>query len=124
MNHVMRAHLAGSFDLCLTLYHRNDVASHRLRYVNKHQSDRPCSDDRDGVPDFNLSLMESTQHACQRLDHGRFLKTHVRRDSQHVEINNPSWHANVFRGGAIIEQQVFAKIFLMARAVETRLARS
>ena len=45
----------------------------------------------------------------------------MRRDGQHVDINDSTRHANVLSVSAVIEQQVFAEVFLMARTVETGL---
>src|SRR5262249_49485164 len=39
MHDVVCSHAAGSFDLRLTFNDRDDVAAHRLGYVNEHQSD-------------------------------------------------------------------------------------
>ena len=47
----------------------------------------------------------------------------MRRYGQHVDINDAARHANVLGIGAVVKEQVFAKIFLMARAEETGLTR-
>ena len=118
----MRAHAAGGFNLAFALGDGNHVAADGLRYVHKHQSDRARPDDSHGVANFHSGFMQSAKHARQRFYHGRFFKTDVWRNSQHVEINNAARHANIFGVSSVIEKQVFAKIFLMARTVEARLA--
>ena len=68
-------------------------------------------------------LVQSTQHASQRLGHGGVFETHVRRNYQHVGFNDPPRHADVFRISSVVEQKIFAQVFLVFRAVEAHLAR-
>ena len=81
-----------------------------------------AADDGDGVADLNPGLVQSTQHAGQRFDHSRFFVGNIGGNRQHVGFNNAARNANVFGIGAVIEQQVFAEIFLMLGAVEAHLA--
>ena len=114
MDNLLRAHFAGGLDLRFTFYHCNHVASNGLRNVHEHQADRPAADDGDGIADFNAGLVQSTQHAGQRFDHGSFFKAYVRRNHQRVQVNNPPRNADVLGISAVVEQQVFAQIFLVA----------
>src|SRR5579864_1687125 len=92
--------------------------------MHKHQANRPATDHGHSVADLDSGLVESTQHAGQRLDHGCFFKTHMRWNDQSVQINNATRNTNIFGVSAVVEQQVFAKIFLVARAIEAGLAGS
>ena len=46
------------------------------------------------------------------------------RDHQHVGFDNAPRNADIFGVGSVIEEQIFAEIFLMLGAVETHLAGS
>ena len=122
LHHFMRAHVLGRRNLRLALHHGNHFAADGVRHLHKHQSDRPAANHRNGVADFNLGLMQSTQHAGQRLNHGRFFVADVLGNRQHVQLNDALGNANVFRISAVVEEQVFAKIFLVFGTVEAGLA--
>ena len=66
--------------------------------------------------------MNSAQHAGQRLDHRRVLKRNVLRDHQHVLPDDAPRDADVFRVGAVVEQQVLAKIALPLAAKQADVA--
>ncbi len=118
----MRAHAAGGFDLGFALDDGDNVASDGLGDVHEHEADGAAADYGDGVADFYAGFVKSAEHAGQRLDHSRLFKADVRRNDQHVQIDDAARDFDVFGVGAVVEQQIFAKIFLMARAVEAHLA--
>ena len=66
--------------------------------------------------------MQPAQYAGQGFDHGRFFVGDISGNGEHVGFNNAARNANVFGVSAVIEQQVFAEIFLMFGAVEAHLA--
>ena len=122
LHHFVRAHALGGRHLRIALHHGNDIAAGGLGHLHKHQADGPAADDGDGVADFDSGLVQSAQHASQRLDHGGFFVGNVGGNRQHVGFNNAARNANVLGVGAVVEQQVFAEIFLMLGAVEAHLA--
>jgi hypothetical protein len=66
--------------------------------------------------------MQSAQHARERLNHGGLFVAHIGRNGEHVLLNNTTRNANVFGVGTVIEQQIFAEIFLVLGAVKAHLA--
>jgi hypothetical protein len=114
MHDIVRAHAAGVSYLGLALDHGDHVATHGLRDVYEHKADRAASDNGDGVTDFNSGFVKTAQHAGQRFDHGSFFKTDVGRDNKRVQVDDAARDADVFGICAVVEQQVFAEIFLMA----------
>ena len=119
----MGAHLLGGFHLAVALYHRNHVTTNGASDLYKHQPDRPATKDRDCVADFHPGLVQPSQDASQRLGHRGIFETHIRRNYQHVGVNDPPRHADIFRIRSVVEQEIFAKIFLVFRAIEAHLAR-
>ena len=91
--------------------------------ADKFQSDRPATDDHGRVTRLYAGFMNSAKHASQRLDHRRILKRNVFRDHQHVLPDDSSRDADIFRVGAIVEQQVLAKIALPLAAKQADVAR-
>ena len=109
----MRAHVLRGLNLTITLHHRNHVAANRLGNLHKHQSDGTASNDGNRVANLDTCLVKTTKHAGQGLNHRRFLVADVRRDRQHVDLDDAPRNSNVFRISPVVEQQVFAKIGLM-----------
>ena len=66
--------------------------------------------------------MQPAQHAGQRLGHGRVFVGNVRRNGEHVAFHDPPRYTDVLRIGAVVEEQVLAKIFLVLGAEETHAA--
>ena len=105
-------------NLRVALDNRNYVAAGQLGDLHEHQPDRAGADDGNRVADLHLGFVQTAQHAGQRLDHGSFFEAHVLGDGQHVGFNDAARDANVFGISAVVEQQIFAKIFLVLGAVE------
>ena len=123
LNNLVRAHLLGGDDLLVALDDGNHVAPDGTSYLDKHQSDGAAADDGDGVADFHSSFVEAAEHAGQRLSHGRVFKADVGRNDEHVGFDDAPRDADVFSVSSVVEEQIFAEIFLMLGAVETHLAR-
>src|SRR5262249_50747479 len=85
-------------------------------------SDGTAADYRHRVTDFHPGFVQPPEYAGQGFDHGRFFEGHVRRNHNRVQIDNSSRDADVLRVGAIVEQEIFAKILLMTGAVKAGLA--
>src|ERR1700693_2997046 len=119
----MRAHVLGGCYLFVALYYRDHVAADGSGYLNEHQSDGAATDDGDGVADLDAGFVQAAQDASERLGHGRVFETDVLRDDEHVRFHDAPRDADVFGVGSVIEEQVFAEIFLVFRAVEAHLAR-
>ena len=124
LHHFVCAFAPGQGDLGIALHHRNHVATDGLGDLHEHQPDRASAHHRHRVADFHPGLMQPPQHARQRLGHGRIFKAHVRRHDQHVGFDNAARHPDIFRVGAVVEQQVLAEIALVLGTVETHAARS
>src|SRR6266446_2041084 len=122
MHHVMGAHPPRGFDLSFALHYGDYVTAHGLSYVDEHQTNRPSANHGHRVTNLYSALVQTAQHAGQRLDHGRFLKTDVRRNGEHVEVNDAPWNADVLGIGTVVEEKIFAEIFLMTRTIEAHLA--
>src|ERR1700685_3863209 len=122
LHDLVRTHVLGGFDLAIAFDDRNHVAANGAPDLNEHEADGSAADDRNRVADFHLGLVESAQHAGQRLGHCGIFVTHVGRNDQHVGFDNALGNANVFGVGPVVKQQIFAKIFLMLGAIETHLA--
>ncbi len=119
---LIGAHAPRGSYLRIALHHRNHIAAAQLRDLHEHQPDRPGADDGHRVADLHLGFVQPAQHAGQRLDHRGFFEAHVLRNGQHVGFNDAARNANVFGVSAVVEQQVFAEIFLVLGAVETHAA--
>ena len=122
LNNLVGTHLLGGFDLPIALDNGNHIATDRASHLHEHQADRSAADDHDRVANLDASLVQAAQHAGQRLRHGRVFEAHVGWNYQHVGFDDALGHTNVFGVGAIVEQQIFAKIFLVFGAVEAHLA--
>src|SRR5579864_5634538 len=122
LNDLVRAHLAGGFDLPIAFHDRDNVAADSSGDLNEHQPNRPASEDGDRVADLNSSFVQATKHACQRLSHRSIFKADVGRNDQHVRFNNAPRYTNVLRIGAVVEKEVFAEVFLVLGAVKAHLA--
>ncbi len=92
--------------------------------LNEHEADGSTAENCHGVADLHPGFMETAENAGQRFRHRRIFKGHVGRDDQHVGFDDALRDPNVFCVGAIIEEEIFAEIFLMLGAVEAHLARS
>src|SRR5581483_3185962 len=124
LHDVVRAHALGGADLLVVLHDRHHVAAGKPGDLDKHQSDRSGADHRDGVADLGVRFFQAADDAGQRLDDGRFLHGHLRRNHQHVLLDDAARNLDELGVGAVVEQQVFAEVFLVARAVEAHAARS
>ena len=122
LNDFVGAHLAGSFDLSIAFHDRDNVAADGPGDLNEHQPDRPAAEDGDRVADLNSRFVQAAKHACEGLSHRSIFKADVRRNDQHIRFNNAARHTNVLRIGAVVEQKIFAEVFLVLRAVEAHLA--
>src|ERR1022692_204162 len=122
LNDFVGAHVLGGNDLLVALDDGDHVAADGTGYLDEHQADGAAADDADGVADFHSGLMQAAQHAGQGLSHGSIFKADVGRDDEHVGFDNAARHADVFRVGSVIEEQIFAEIFLVLGAVEAHLA--
>ena len=123
LNNLVRAHVLGGFDLAVALDHGDHVASDGAGDLNEHEADGASTEDGDGVADLDSSFVQSAQNAGQRLGHGGVFDADVGRNDQHVGFNDAAWNADVFGVGAVVEEEIFAEIFLMLGAVEAHLAR-
>src|SRR5580658_9007258 len=124
LNDFVRAHVLGGDYLFVAFHHRNHVAADGSRHLDKHQSDGAAADDGHRVTDFDAGFMQAAQYAGQRFGHGRVFEAHVGRDDQHIGFDDAARDADVFRIGSIIEEQVFAKVFLVLGAIKAHLAGS
>ena len=122
LDDLVSAHLTRRFDLAVTLHDRNHVATDRPRHLHEHQSDGTSADNYHRVPDLNPGLVEAAQHTRQRFGHRGIFKAHIGRNHQHVGFDDALGDANVFGVSAVVEQQVFAEVFLMLGAIEAHLA--
>ena len=69
-------------------------------------------------------FVNATQYTRERLDQGRAAVVHGMRHFQHVLHHDAPGNAHVFGVGAVVEQKIFAKIFLTAPAMKAAQARS
>ena len=102
---------------------RNHANAAARKHAHKFQADRAAADHDGGVAGAQFHFVNAAQHAGQRLDQRRALVVHGVRHFQHVFGDDAAGNAHVFGVRAVVEQQVFAKIFLAAAAViaaETR----
>ena len=109
-------------DLLVALHHRDDIATDGASHLDEHESDGAAADDGHGVADLDTGLVQAAQHASQGLGHGGIFKGDVRRNDQHVGFDNAPRHADIFGVGTVVEEQIFAEIFLVLGAVEAHLA--
>src|SRR5262249_8938329 len=123
LNDVVSALPLRRSDLGIALNHRNHIAANSVGNLDKHQSDWPTTDHGDSIANLHSRLMQATQYASQRFDHGSILIADGVGNAEHVALDDPAGHANVLGIGAVIEQQVFAKVLLMLGAVEAAPAR-
>src|SRR4051812_39205678 len=68
--------------------------------------------------------MQTAQDTRQRFCHSGSLKTHASRNLKHVGFDDATRNTNVLRVCAVVEEQVFAQVFLVLAAIETFPARS
>src|SRR4029077_17062637 len=122
LNDFVGAHLAGGFDLSIAFHDRDNVAADGAGDLDEHQPNRPAAEDGDGVADLNSSFVQAAQHARQRFSHRSIFKADVGRNDQHIRFNNAARHTNVLRIGTVVEEEVFAEVFLVLGAVEAHLA--
>ena len=122
LNYIVSTLPLGCRYLRITLYHGNHVASDGMRHLHEHQSNRAASDDCDGVADFNPGFVQTAQHTGQGLNHRRILIVDEIGDDEHVLFNNAPGDTDVFGVGAIVEQQIFAKVLLVLGAIKTTAA--
>src|SRR5579864_3959432 len=123
LNNFVCTHVFGGIHLAVALDDGNHVAADSTGHLHKHEADGAAAEDGDGVTDLDSRFVQTAQHAGQRLGHGGILHAHVGRDDQHVRFNDAAGYANVFRIGAIVEEQIFAEVLLMLGAVKAHLAR-
>ncbi len=112
----------GGFDLAVALDDGDHVAADGAGDLDEHESDGAAAENRDRVADLHSGFMQAAQHAGQWLGHSCVFEADAGRDDQHVGFNDALGNANVFGVSAIVEEEIFAKIFLMLGAVETHLA--
>ena len=122
LNDFVRAHVFGGFDLAVAFDDGDHVASDGAGDLNEHQSDGAAAENGDGVADLDTGLVQAAEDAGQRLGHGGVFHADVGRDDQHVGFNDAARNANVFGVSTVVEEQIFAEVFLMLGAVEAHLA--
>ena len=122
LNDFVSTHVLGGDDLLVTLNHGDYVATDGAGDLNEHEADGAAADDGNGVADFDSGFVQAAENAGQRLGHRRILKADVGRDDQHVGFNDAAGDADVFGVGSVVEEQIFAEIFLVLGAVEAHLA--
>ena len=113
LNDFVRAHLFGGFDLAVALDDGNHIAPDGAGDLDEHQADGAAAEDGDGVADFDAGFMQAAQDAGQRFGHGRVFEADVGGNDQHVGFNDAARHANVLGVRAVVEEEIFAEIFLM-----------
>src|SRR5579871_502347 len=122
LHNLMRAHLLRGFYLAIALHHRDYVAADRPGDLHEHQSDGSAAQNRHRLADFHASFMQPAENARQRFGHRGIFVTYVLGNHQHVGFNNSPRYTDVFRVCAVVEEQIFAEIFLMFGAIKAHLA--
>src|SRR5262249_20646547 len=96
LNNFMSAHMLGGRDLLVAFHDGNHVAADSASDLDEHQSDGAAAENCHGVTDFHLGFMQSAKHTGERLSHGGIFEADIRRDDQHVGLNDAARHAYVF----------------------------
>src|SRR6185369_2709965 len=122
LNNFAGANSTSAFDLGVAFDDGDNVATDELGDLHEHHPDGAATYHGDRVADLETGFVETAQDAGQGLDHRRFLIGHVRRNGEHVGFNDTLGDANVFGVGSVVEEEIFAKIFLVLRAVEAHSA--
>ena len=89
------------------------------KHANKFQADRAAADHHHRIARPDARLVNSAQHARQRLHHGRVDERNARREFRACSRRTiRPGNANVFGVSAVIEQQIFAQVRLALAAIE------
>ncbi len=86
------------------------------------ESDRAAADDDGGVAGADFHLVNAAQNAGERLDKRGAAVIDGVRHLEHVFHHDAAGDAEIFGVGAVVEEQVFAEIFLAAAAMEAAQA--
>src|SRR5882724_2587274 len=122
LHNLFRPEFSGCRDLLVALDDGDGIAPDGLGDLQEHQTDGAAADHSNVVADLDPGLLQATQHTRQRLGHGSRFKAHPLRDGEHVQLDDAFGDLDVFGVSTVVEQQVFAKIFLMLGAIEAGLA--
>src|SRR5580704_1040463 len=118
-----RAEAFSSTHLALALPDGNYAHSPTRENAYKFQSDWSTPDHDNCVAGVYSHFVNAAQDARERFGHGGVDEGNVIRNQQHVLAHDSSGDANIFGVGAIVKQQIFAKIRLAFAAVEASVAR-
>jgi len=86
------------------------VYSAARQHANELQPDRAAANQDDRVAGMHIGFLDAAQHAGQWFDHGGIEKRNVRRNFQQVLTDDAPRDADIFRVGAIVEEQILAEI--------------
>src|SRR5215471_18282826 len=122
MHNFLGTHFAGGANLAFTLHNGDHVTAHGLSDVHKHKAYRPAANDGNSIANLHSRLMQSPQYASKGLNHRCFFEAYMWRNHQGVQINDAARNTNVLGVSSVVEQEVFAEVFLVTRTVEAGLA--
>ena len=120
---LVGAQCGGALELGFAPSHRDHAAAVQLRQFNEHQTDGPQADDGDIVAVPWSGLLEAANHASQRLDQRGVVISDCGGNAVRVLLDDAGRNPDIFRVGAVVEQQVFAEILQTAAAEKTFIAR-
>ena len=98
------AEFPGSSNLFIALHDGDGIAADGLRDLQEHESDWTAADHRNVVPNLDTSLLQSAQHAGERLSHGSGFKAHSVWNGEHVQLDDALGDLDVFGVSTVIEQ--------------------
>ena len=95
----------------------DDAHAAARKHADEFQSDGAAADDRGGVAGAHFHFVNAAQHTGQRLDERRAAVIDGVRNLEHIFHGDASGNAQIFGVRAIVEEQIFAEIFLAAAAM-------
>ncbi len=119
----MSAEPARHIERSITASKRDHANPAARKHTDKFQPDRPTADDDSGVAGAHFHFMNAAQHAGQWFDQRGTLVIDRVRHFQHIFGDDAPGYAHVLGIGAVVEQEIFAKIFLAAAAMVAAEAR-
>ena len=117
------AEAAREFERSSAAGKRDHAKAAARQHADVFQSDGAAADDDGGIAGADFHLMNAAQHAGERLDKRGAAVIDGVRHLEHVFHDDAAGDAEIFGVGTVVEEQVFAEIFLAAAAMEAAQAR-
>jgi hypothetical protein len=122
MKDLLRPEEPSGSDLIRAFDHGDDMDTRELRGVHEHEAYGAGTENDHGVSRTGGSLLKAAYNAGERLSERGVFEGDVVWDVEGVLLNDARGDADVLGVGAVVEEEIFAEVLLVAGAEEAGVA--